>query len=98
MKPLSATFGTALMLATAAPAIAQQQQQPQATERKVIAERVCRDGATTTVVVSGDLIMVEYFSAPRPDGTVAGYEDAYDMREAGEAKEQFEALRCPDGE
>jgi hypothetical protein len=81
------------LLASAAPALAQQQ--PTAIERKVLAERVCEDGATTTVAVSGNLIMVEYFSAPRADGTVAGYEDAYDLKEIGEAKAQFDALSCP---
>ena len=85
----------ASFLAVATPAFAQQQ--PTGTERKVLAERVCPDGATTTVVVSGNLIMVEYFSAPRPDGTVSGYEDAYDLKEMGEAKAQFDALRCPAG-
>ncbi len=84
-----------LILATAAPALAQQQLQ-RPTERKVLAERVCRDGATTTVVSNGELIMVEYFSAPRADGTVAGYEDAYDLKQAHEAKAQFDALRCPE--
>ncbi len=84
---------SASLLAMAAPALAQQQ--PQGTERKVLAERVCNDGATTTVVVSGNLIMVEYFSAPRADGTVAGYEDAYDLKQMGEAKAQFDALNCP---
>jgi len=96
---LTTVISTALVLATAAPAFAQQQrqaQQPRAVERKVLAERVCRDGATTTVAVSGKLIMIEYFSAPRADGTVAGYEDAYDFREAAEAKAQFNALRCPE--
>lgn len=88
----------ALVLVTATPALAQQSQQEQRpTERKVLAERVCRDGATTTVVTNGSLIMVEYFSAPRADGTVAGYEDAYDLKEANEAKAQFYALSCPEG-
>ncbi len=93
MKTLLAA---AVAFLVAAPAFAQQQE-PRPVERKVLAERVCPDGATTTVVASGDLIMVEYFSAPRADGTVAGYEDAYDLRQAGEAKAQFNALRCPDG-
>lgn len=91
MKPI---LLSTLILGLAAPALAQQQ--PQATERKVLAERICRDGATTTVVVSGNLIMVEYFSAPRANGTVAGYEDAYDLKEIGEAKAQFDALSCPE--
>ncbi len=73
-----------------------QQQQPEATERRVLAERVCKDGATTTVVVTGNLISVEYFSAPRADGTVSGYEDAYDLKEIAEAKAQFDALKCPE--
>ncbi len=89
---------SAALLAPAAPALAQQQQQmPQPTERKVLAERVCKDGATTTVVFNGELIMVEYFSAPRANGTVAGYEDAYGIAEIDEAKAQFDALACPEG-
>jgi len=92
-----AAIGTVLTLATVVPSLAQQKQQLRPTERKVLAERVCRDGATTTVVTNGTLIMVEYFSAPRANGTVAGYEDAYDLREVGEAKAQFDALRCPEG-
>ncbi len=85
--------GLALTL-SANMAFAQQQQQPEATERRVLAERVCQDGATTTVVVTGNLISVEYFSAPRADGTVAGYEDAYDLKEIAEAKAQYDALKC----
>jgi len=91
---LTLAIGTLLACATAISASAQQQQ-PRPTERKVLAERVCPDGATTTVVQSGKLIMVEYFSAPHPDGTVSGYEDAYDLREAREAEAQFRALACP---
>ena len=91
MKSLAAI----LALATGLPALAQQQP-TQGVERKVLAERVCRDGATTIVVASGDLVTVEYFSAPRPDGTVSGYEDAYDLEQASEAKAQFDALRCPE--
>ena len=85
---------SAMLIAGSCPALAQQQLAP--TERKVLAERVCPDGATTTVVFNGALIMVEYFSGPRADGTVSGYEDAYDVKEIGEAKAQFDALSCPD--
>ncbi len=93
---MKTALAATLALAAALPAYAQTAQGPQTTERRILAERVCRDGATTTVVVSGKLIMVEYFSAPHPDGTVSGYEDAYDLREAREAKAQFDALRCPE--
>jgi len=95
MRTLFAMTAAAATLMIAAPAFAQQSA-PKAVERRVLAERVCPDGATTTVAVSGKLIMVEYFSAPRANGTVAGYEDAYDFREAAEAKAQFDALRCPE--
>ena len=88
-------LAAALVLATGLPALAQQQ--PQGVERTVLAKRVCQDGATTLVVASGELITVEYFSAPRTDGTVSGYEDAYDRDKAHEAKAQFDALRCPEG-
>lgn len=91
----TALASLALIGAMSAQALAQQQPQ-ETTERKVLAERVCSDGATTTVVLAGELITVEYFSAPRPDGTVSGYEDAYGLREADEAKAQFDALRCPE--
>ena len=90
---MKALLAAALVVATAVPALAQQ---AKGVERKVLAERVCRDGATTIVVASGDLVTVEYFSAPRPDGTVSGYEDAYDLEQASEAKAQFDALRCPE--
>jgi len=92
---LATTLATVAILCAAAPAFAQQKG-PKPVERRVLAERVCPDGATTTVAVSGQLIMVEYFSAPHPNGTVSGYEDAYDFREAAEAKAQFDALRCPE--
>lgn len=86
---------TALIASIAVPVLAQQQAAVPV-ERKVLAERVCQDGATTTVVLNGNLITVEYFSAPRANGTVAGYEDAYDLKQIGEAKAQFQALKCPE--
>ena len=96
MKPVP-TVALIALGASVAPVLAQQGfTPPPPVERRVLAERICRDGATTTVVMSGDLIMVEYFSAPQPDGTVAGYEDAYDVKQAQEAKAQFDALRCPE--
>ncbi len=95
----TAAVCASLTCAVIAPAVAQQQDpNSRPVERKVLAERVCRDGATTTVVLNGDLITVEYFSAPRADGTVSGYEDAYGVREAAEAEAQYRALRCPEGE
>lgn len=88
--------GAIAALLTLAP-IAHAQEKSAGQTRQVLAERVCEDGSSTIVIWNGEHVIVEYFSAPHPNGTVSGYEDVYDRKNAKEAKAQFDALACPEG-